>query len=336
MAERAGVDLRTSTTAVDWSGPTRLRVADESGLSHVEAGAVVLANGVRERPRHARLVPGDRGAGVFTTGSLQQLTARPGQKPGRRAVVVGAEHVSFSAVLTLEHAGCDVVAMVTPFAHHQTYRVLRLAAATRHRVPVITGTDVAEIHGHDRVEAVTLTNGKRLECDTVVFTGGWIPDHELARHGGMEIDPSHRGPVVDGAMRTSRRGVFAIGNVIHPAETADVCALDGRHVAAHVVDWLTLGEWPEVAVRVVPSGQIKWIAPSVLRPGVSPARDRFHLRVGQFTEARTIVVSQGDHTLWHGNVVGGRLVPNRAISISAEWVLDVDPDGPDVSIAAAD
>ncbi len=335
-AEQAGVDVRTSTTALDWTGPTNLRVADATGTSVLEARCVILASGVRERPRSARLVPGDRGAGIFTTGSLQQLTALHHQRPGTRAVIVGAEHVSFSAVLTLEHSGCEVIAMVTPLSHHQSYSLLRLATATRHRVPVMTSVDVAEIHGRTRVEAVTLTNGTRLECDTVVFTGDWIPDHELSRRGTLEIDSAHLGPTRDGAGRTSRRGVFAIGNLVHPAETADVCALDGRHVAAHVVDWLTIGEWPDRSVSVIPSSPIAWVSPSKLEPGIAPARDRFLLRVSEFTEARTIVITQGDHVLWHGNVVGGQLIPNRSISVSAAWVTDVDPDGPAVSISVAE
>ncbi|MEI7619909.1 MAG: FAD-dependent oxidoreductase, partial [Actinomycetota bacterium] len=115
--EAAGITVRTATTAVDWLDETTLQIADATGLSTVAARCVVLATGVRERPRAARLVAGDRGAGIFTTGSLQQLTANHHQRPGTRAVIVGAEHVSFSAVLTLRHAGCDVVAMVTPLPH---------------------------------------------------------------------------------------------------------------------------------------------------------------------------------------------------------------------------
>src|SRR5262249_4454897 len=99
-ARKSGVDIRTNTTVTDWTGPLNLQVATAAGLDEMNAKAVVLATGVRERPRAARLVPGDRGAGIFTTGSLQQWTALHRQTVGTRAVVVGAEHVSFSAVHT--------------------------------------------------------------------------------------------------------------------------------------------------------------------------------------------------------------------------------------------
>ena len=331
-AEHAGVDIRTATTAVEWTGPTSVRVADSGGLSVIEARALVLATGVRERPRSARMIPGDRPAGVLTTGSLQQIVHLHRTKPGTTAVIVGAEHVSFSAIITLRDAGVKVAAMVTPFAHHQTYRPLRIATASRHRVPVITGATLAEIHGHGRVEAVTLTTGRRIECDTVVFTGDWIPDHELARRGFVSIDAIHRGAVVDGSLRTDRPGVFAIGNLTHPAETADVCALDGHHVATPVAEWLAGGTWPDVGCRVTAASPILWISPAVVHPDIVPRGGHIFMRVSAFVERRSVVVTQADRVLWHSNVVSS-FVPNRSIHISAEWMKRVDPDGGDITIA---
>jgi NAD(P)H-nitrite reductase large subunit len=158
-----------------------------------------------------------------------------GHRLGTRAVIVGAEHVSFSAILTLAHVRCRTVAMVTPLPRHQSLAVLRLATATVRRIPVITGVDVAEIIGRRRVERVVLSNGRTIDCDTVVFTGDWIADHELARRSGLTIDPSYKGPTVDGDFRTSRDRVFAIGNLAHRVAAADRCALDGRAVAAAIV-----------------------------------------------------------------------------------------------------
>jgi thioredoxin reductase len=219
-AERGGVDLRCGTPVFS--------------LDDVDADAVILATGVRERPRSARLVAGDRPAGIFTTGALQQL-ALAGQRVGTRAVIVGAEHVSFSAIMTLAHVGCRSVAMVTPLPRHQSYGVLKLAAASLRRIPVLTNVDVAEIVGRRRVERVVLTDGRSIACDTVIFTADWIPDNELARRSGLTVDPVVKGPIVDAAFRSSRAGVFAIGNLVHQVAAADRCALDGKAVAAEVV-----------------------------------------------------------------------------------------------------
>jgi len=290
-AERAGVDIRTGSTI--------------TSIDALDGGAIVLATGVRERPRAGRLVPGDRPAGVLTTGALQQFVTLHHQQVGRRAVVVGAEHVSFSAVLTLRHAGCSVAAMVTPLPHHQTYRPLWLATAARHRVPVRTGIDVAEVVGRRRVEAVVLTDGSRIECDTVVFTGDWVPDHELARSGGLTMVGGAASPVVDAGMHTARAGVFAIGNLVHPAETADVCALDGRHVATAVLDWLSLQHWPERIPPIEVAAPVRWASHTAR--GVT-------LRVDRFTTGR-LRVSAGGRTLWTGP--RRSLVPNRSITITA-------------------
>lgn len=219
-AQQAGAELRLGTPVFS--------------LDDLDADAVILATGVRERPRSARLVPGDRPAGIFTTGSVQQLSMA-GHRVGTRAVIVGAEHVSFSAILTLAHTGCRSVAMVTHLPHHQSLGIVKLATASWRRVPVLTGVKVDEIVGRRRVERVVLSDGRTFACDTVVFTGDWIPDNELARQIGLTMNPTIRGPLVDDAFRTSRAGVFAVGNLVHRVAAADRCALDGRAVAAEVV-----------------------------------------------------------------------------------------------------
>ena len=274
-AERAGVEIEVGRTVRSFAD-LAIASTGSTGPTTLQAGAVLLATGVRERPRSARLVPGDRPAGVLTTGALQQFTALH-QRVGTRAVIVGSEHVSFSAILTLTHAGCGVAAMVTPLPRHQTYAPLRVATATRHRVPIHTGVDVAEVVGRSRVEAVVLTDGHRIECDTVVFTGNWIPDHELARSGGLALLPSAKSPVVDAGWRTEQRGVFAIGNLTHPAEAADACALAGRAAAAHVMDWLTLGWWPEAVKPILVTPPILWAAHTAY--GIT-------MRVAEFVEGR--------------------------------------------------
>lgn len=300
-AEREGVEIETGRAARAFANGD-VSSTGIDGPAVVRAGAVLLATGVRERPRSARLVPGDRPAGVLTTGAVQQFTVLH-QPVGTRAVIVGAEHVSFSAVLTLAHAGCTVAAMVTPLPRHQTYAPLRLATSTRHRVPIHTGVDVAEVVGRSRVEGVVLTDGRRIECDTVVFTGDWVPDHELARSGGLPMLPSAKSPVVDAGWRTEQRGVFAIGNLTHPAETADVCALAGRAAAAHVMDWLALGTWPEAVEPIIVTPPILWAAHTAR--GIT-------LRVAEFVEGR-IECRNGQEVVHRTR--RRKWTPNRAIHV---------------------
>ncbi len=340
-AARAGVDLRPGTTVTGWAGGDAARrevtTTSPAGTGTIRARAVLVATGTRERPRPARLVPGARPAGVLTTGALQQLVAN--QEPvGRRAVVVGAEHVSFSAVLTLRHAGCEVVAMVTGERRHQSYAALRLAC-TRGRVPVLTRTAITEIMGRRRVEAVELTDlgtaaTRRLPCDTVVFTGDWFPDHELARQGGLVIDPGTKAPRVDTGYRTSAPGVFAAGNLLHGAETAGVCERDGNWVAATMLDWLRADApwWPVTStVPVECTPPLRWVSPNAVTPGAAVPHGHLLLRTSAFARWPRVTVTQEARELWSGRL--RRTVPTMPVHIPARWLERIDPDGAAVRIA---
>src|SRR4051794_7128395 len=263
LAEQAGVAGLTETMVTGWEGARDLKVTGPGGRGVMEAPAVVLATGCRERPRSARLVPGSRPDGVFTTSTLQQLVYLHGERPGRRAGIVGAELVSFSALVTLAHAGAEAVAMVTEAPRHATFGAVRAAAALRFRTPLLTRTTIAAIRGRRRVEAVELSDGGRLDCDLVVFTGDWIPDHQLAVVGGGQLHHRTRGPAVDASLRTSRPGLFAAGNVLHGAEPADVAALSGRQVCAAVLAHLRGERWPR-RLPILPEPPLDWIVPNAI------------------------------------------------------------------------
>jgi thioredoxin reductase len=298
----AGAEVRCGTTVVAIDG-TGVTLADGARGT---ADAVVVATGVRERPRSARLVAGDRPRGVFTTGTVQQLTALHHRDVGRRAVVVGAEHVSYSAIWSLRHGGCEVVAMVTDLAEPQSYAPMRWLSAGVHRVPLITQRHVVEIVGRDRVRAVRLDDGRELACDTVVFTGDWVPDHELVRRAGASMSAAARAPLTTAGFHSSVTGVFAIGNLVHPAETADVCALDGRRVAASVIAWLHDRRWPDHVTPIEVDESLAWAAHTGRGVTVRAAR-----RAVTPTRPQVLELCEGPRVV--GRSLPRRLVPHRAI-----------------------
>jgi thioredoxin reductase len=377
-ASAAGVTVRTGTTLAGWPADGNELAADSSatgtqarqpgtisatltshaGIEDVHARAVLLATGCRERPRSARLVPGSRPAGVMTTGELQQRVYLHGQRLTGRAVVVGAEHVSFSAMLTLLHAGAQVTALVTDQPRHQSFAAFRLGAQLRWRVPVWTRTTVSWIAGRNEVSAVMLRDERdgavrAVPCELVVFTGDWIPDHELARLAGAELDLGTRGPAVDTALNTSVSGIFAAGNLVHAAETADVAALSGRHAAAQVAAYLagrrpSASEEPagpagpaeqtgpaagwRLGVPVTVAEPLLWISPNGVNPASpQPPRGQFVLRSGAFVRRSRLEVRQ-DGRLLH--VAHARLVPGRSIRLDGGWTHRVDPDGGQVRVTA--
>jgi len=175
-----------------------------------------------------------------------------------------------------------------------------------------------------QVEITHHLTGSRqlLDCDTVVFTGDWIADHELASRHGLPIDRASTGVMVDSGLRTQAAGVFAAGNVIHPAETADVCTSDGRHVARSVVGWLQSRSWPTHAVTVHAESPLRWVTPQQISDHSSPVGGHFVLRADAFSRAPRLVVAQGQRELWHGRVPW--LVPDRPVYLPSRWVSDVD------------
>ncbi|MET8176928.1 NAD(P)/FAD-dependent oxidoreductase [Streptomyces clavifer] len=332
-AVRAGADLRTGFGVTGWAGPLTVETTGPTGLEQITAKAVVLATGARERPRSARLIPGSRPPGVYTTGELQQAVHRYGQRIGTRAVVVGDEPVAHAAVATLRAAGVRIVAMVTD----QPAAPVRV----RRSVPLLTGSTVTGIEGRTRLTGVTLrrTDGRTttLHCDTVVLTGDFVPDHELARRAGIVLDPGTRGPAHDAAYRTSRPGVFAAGNLLHAVEPAGVAADEGRAVAVSVLHRLAGTDEPAGEGRpLVADAPLRWIAPNVTGPDAAtrPAGDRFVLRTARRLALPLLVVSQGGREL-HRQRLLLPAVPGRPLHLAAGWLDRVDPEGPAVHISAS-
>jgi len=202
-------------------------------------------------------------------------------------------------------------------------------------VPILTASRLTEIAGLRRVEAVEVTSlasgaRTRLACDTIVFTGEWVPDHELARRAPLSMEPCTHAPRVDLALRTSVRGVFAAGNLLHGAETADVAALSGRHAAGAIRAFLDSATWPArppVPLRCEPP--IRWVSPNAVddRP-TPPPHGRFILRVSELRSGAALVVAQGGRELWRGR--RRRLVPNLPLYAPSAWLTRVDLDGPEL------
>ena len=333
-AGEAGARLQTDSMVTGWSGSAAVTVTSPAGVRTISARAIVLATGARERPRSARLVAGDRPDGVFTTGQLQQWWYLHRLPVGHRALVVGAEHVSYSAVLTLRSAGVKPVAMVTSLPRHQTFA--GFAAMTRWglRVPLWTDTDVVALHGHGRLESVELRDretgaSRAVAVDAIVFTGEWVPDNELVRAAAARLDPTSRAPLVDQRGATTVSGLYVAGNLAHPAEAADVAAIRGASIGASLARRLREPDGSSrVRIDIVVEPPLQWSSPSYLDVGAPTDLPRgVVLRTGQFGGRDTAVVEQGSRRLARFRL--RHLVPNRSLRLPLTWASKVDPgDGP--------
>ncbi|MFI6986820.1 NAD(P)/FAD-dependent oxidoreductase [Nonomuraea wenchangensis] len=340
-AREAGALLETEAMVTGWAGPRTLEVTSPRGRRLVEADAVILATGARERPRPARFIAGDRPDGVYTTGQLQNLVHLHHREVGRRAVIVGAELVSWSAVLTLHEAGCRTVLMTSEYDKPEAYTAFRVPGRLAFGVLVRARTRVVAIHGKGRVTSVDIENldtgqRHRVPCDTVITTGDWIPDHELARSGGLDLDEGTRGPRVDTSLATSVPGVFAAGNLLHPVDTADVAALDGRHVAAAVLGHLAGEPAPGGdEVPLVAEAPLRWVAPQLVRPGgPPPSRGKLLLWSDAFHTLPRVTATQDGRVLGRTRLPWPA-APGRVFRVPFSLVAGADPAGGPVRLTLA-
>jgi thioredoxin reductase len=338
QAERAGAKISTAAMVTHWSNRLTVQGTSPQGRFEVQPKAIIVATGARERPRTARRIPGTRPHGVYTTGQLQNLVHLHHRSVGKRALVVGGELVSWSAVMTLREAGCKTVLMVTRYPKAESYAAFNLFGRTVLRVPVATGAKVTRVLGSPRLEGLELEDlktGERriVDCDTVIFTGDWIPDHELIRAAGIDLDPGTLGPVVDAGLRTNRPGVFAVGNLVHPVDTADVAALDGQHVADQVVSYISDGRWAdEVGARIVADPPLRWVAPNLLRPNEpAPSRNRLLAWTDAFQLRPRVTVVQ-DGTVLARRTLPWPAAPGRVFRIPASMLEAADRGGGDIHL----
>jgi thioredoxin reductase len=235
-AMSAGVTIRTRTTVTALGPGGVVEITDDDGPATLSAKAVLLATGVRETSRAARLIGGEKPGGVLSTGALQGMVYLNHQRPFQRPVILGTELVAFSALLTCRHAGIRPVAMIEPGARI-TARSPAIWLARLMGVPVRLRTEITAIHGRTRVEGVTLATPwgtEDLAADGVIVSGGFRPDAALLRGSHLEVDAASGGPAIDGWGRLSDPAYFAAGNILRGVETAGWCWAEGRRTARAV------------------------------------------------------------------------------------------------------
>jgi len=233
LRERAAaLDVRTGTTVLNFTMNGNLRVHSARGIDEFAAKTVVLATGTRESSRAARLIGGNKIAGVMNTGELQQRVYLNHEKPFQRPVIIGSEWVSFSSLLTCRHAGMKPVAMITEEAKLDAPWIFGLGARFVFGAPVMRKTSLLSINGHQKVESITVTrNGatKTIACDGVILSGKFRSESALYADGYLERDGW--APKVTDEFRTSRPNILAVGNVLGHLERSGTCMLQARALA---------------------------------------------------------------------------------------------------------
>jgi NADPH-dependent 2,4-dienoyl-CoA reductase/sulfur reductase-like enzyme len=315
-----GLDVRTRTTVTAIAPGGQVEISHpDSGPSTLSGRRVLLALGLREMPRSARLVGGDRPWGVTTTGALQQFVYIAGIRPFQRAVVVGSELVAFSALLTLRHGGMSAAAMIEAGPRITARRPGDWIARLLLGVPVLTETRLVAIHGLNGIESVEVERaGQRqlIACDGVVFTGGFRPETALLAPSHVAIDPGTQGPAIDQHWRCSDPHFFAAGNLLHPVETAGIAWAEGRAVAEAIAADLANRLPPAASTMPITAvAPLKYVYPQRLAfPVTEVSPLLLKARAARAARGRLRLLADG-RELWGRRMA---ILPERRLSLPSD------------------
>ena len=250
MVKEQQIEYRLNTMVMDISQDKVITaMSRQEGMYQIRAKAVILAMGCRERPRGALNIPGYRPAGIYSAGTAQRLVNMEGYMPGREVVILGSGDIGLIMArrMTLEGAKVKVVAELMPYSGGLKRNIVQ--CLNDYDIPLKLSHTVVDIKGKERVEGITLAevDGKgkpvpgteeEYTCDTLLLSCGLIPENEISRGMGVDMNPVTSGPKVNESLETNIEGVFACGNVLHVHDLVDFVSEEaktaGRNAAEYV------------------------------------------------------------------------------------------------------
>jgi NADPH-dependent 2,4-dienoyl-CoA reductase/sulfur reductase-like enzyme len=260
----------------------RVFVANSKGMQCFAAKAIVLAMGCRERTRGQIYIPGTRPAGVFTAGVAQNLINLKNVMIGKNVVILGSGDVGLIMArrLTLEGAKVHAVVEILPHANGLPRNIQQ--CLIDYNIPLLLSHTVTEIHGQNRVEAVTISpvnealkpipgHEQRIPCDTLLLSIGLIPENDLSKNCGIKLSPATSAPVVDENLETSLAGVFACGNALQVHDLVDFVSLEAERAGKSAAQYV-LGQYKKAGKISVEAGnKVRYVLPQTIHPDVDIA-----------------------------------------------------------------
>ena len=273
------IEYKLNTMVMDIS-PQKVVTAmnKEEGLFALQAKAVVLAMGCRERSRGALNIPGYRPAGIFSAGTAQRLVNIEGYMPGKEVVILGSGDIGLIMArrMTLEGAKVKVVAELMPYSGGLKRNIVQ--CLDDYGIPLKLSHTVVDIKGKERLEGVTLAqvdgHGKTIpgteeeySCDTLLLSVGLIPENEISRGMGVDINPVTSGPKVNESLETSIEGVFACGNVLHVHDLVDFVSEEAQIAGKNAAEYVKTGKERKTAtkeIRINPIEGVRYTVPGTI------------------------------------------------------------------------
>ena len=273
--EELKIEYKLNTMVLNISeGKVVTAVNRDDGLFELQAKAVILAMGCRERSRGALNIPGYRPAGIFSAGTAQRLVNIENYMPGNEVVILGSGDIGLIMArrMTLEGAKVMVVAELLPYSGGLKRNIVQ--CLNDYDIPLKLSHTVVDIHGKERISGVTIARvddkGKPIKsteeyysCDTLMLSVGLIPENELSREMGVEINPVTNGPRVNESLETSVEGVFACGNVLHVHDLVDYATLEAQNAGRNAAEYVN--KYNDNSSKAVDGAEINIIAKNGIR-----------------------------------------------------------------------
>jgi len=292
QAQQAGVAFFNRTMVQSITPDLRVAASGNGTLLDIQAKAIILATGCRERPRGALSIPGARPAGIYTAGTAQRLVNIEGYMPGRRFVILGSGDIGMIMARRVTLEGGQVLAMAEILPYVSGLKRNLVQCVHDFDIPLYTSTTVTDIRGRERVESVVLStvdehwqpvggSEREIACDTLLLSVGLLPEIELARMAGIRLDPITGGTMIDERQATSVKGIYAAGNMVHVYDLVDSVSESALRAGQYAAE-AAMGMAPQGGpVLPVYSGEyVHHVVPQIIHttPAVETA---IELRVNQ-------------------------------------------------------
>lgn len=293
MVMERGISYKLNTMVMDISPEKKITAMNrEDGMFDIQAKAVILAMGCRERSRGALNIPGYRPAGIYSAGTAQRLVNMEGYMPGKEVVILGSGDIGLIMArrMTLEGAKVKVVAELMPYSGGLKRNIVQ--CLNDFDIPLKLSHTVVDIEGKQRVEAVTIAEvgpdrkpipgtEERYTCDTLLLSCGLIPENELSRGAGITLSPVTSGPVVNDSLETNIEGIFACGNVLHVHDLVDYVSQEAATAGKNAASYIKNGEAAATkTVEILPVDGVRYTVPKYVRPTEMTDNLTVRFRVG--------------------------------------------------------
>lgn len=293
MVMERGISYKLNTMVMDISPEKKITAMNrEDGMFVIQAKAVILAMGCRERSRGALNIPGYRPAGIYSAGTAQRLVNMEGYMPGKEVVILGSGDIGLIMArrMTLEGAKVKVVAELMPYSGGLKRNIVQ--CLNDFDIPLKLSHTVVDIEGKQRVKAVTIAEvgpdrkpipgtEERYTCDTLLLSCGLIPENELSRGAGITLSPVTSGPVVNDSLETNIEGIFACGNVLHVHDLVDYVSQEAATAGKNAASYIKNGEAAAAkTVEILPVDGVRYTVPKYVRPTEMTDNLTVRFRVG--------------------------------------------------------